>query len=190
MDADITRVLGGVPWAVPAGLAAVVVAAALARPVARRTGQPPVVAWLVLASVGVIVGLTLTPSPDYPFPQSCDLDLIGPTFRDLFTLNDRSLNVALFIPLGIAVVAIRTRSRLAWLLLAAAVAPLIELTQLFAAPLRRTCQAIDVIDNELGLVIGIVVAAIAWWAWRRVARRGPPGSETHAPRLSRTAARR
>ena len=170
MDADITRVLGGVPWAVPAGLAAVVVAAALARPVARWAGQPPLVAWLVLASVGIIVGLTLTPSPDYPSPPSCDLDLLGPTFRDLFTINDRSLNVALFIPLGIAVVAIRTRNRLAWLLLAAAVAPLIELTQMFATLLRRTCQAIDVFDNELGLIIGIVVAAIAWWVWRRAQR--------------------
>jgi hypothetical protein len=174
VDADISRLLGGIPWALPAAFAAVLVAAALARPIARRTGQTPLAAWMVLASVGAIVGMTLTPSPDYPFQRSCDVDVLGPTFRDLFTLNDRSLNVLLFIPLGIAAIAIRTRNRLAWLLLAAAVAPLIEVTQLLAVPLRRTCQAIDVIDNELGLVIGLAAAGIAWWAWRRIRSRRDP----------------
>jgi hypothetical protein len=172
VDADVARLLGGIPWALPAALVAVVAAAAFAVPVARRTGETPAAAWLLLASFGVIVGMTLTPSPDYPFQRTCDLALVGPTFRDLLTLNDRSLNVALFIPLGIAVVAIHTRHRLACLLLAASVAPLVELTQLVLTPLRRTCQAIDVLDNELGLVLGVGGAGLALWAWRRARRAG------------------
>ncbi len=171
MDAELSRLLGGIPWAVPAALTAVIGAALLAQPVARRTGNTTAAAFLLLASLGVIVGLTLTPSRDLPHQWTCDPALIGPTFADLTTVTDRSLNVLLFVPLGIAVVAIRTRYRLAWLLLAAAVAPLIELSQLIATPLQRTCQAIDLIDNELGLVIGVTVAAIGWWGWRRV-RRG------------------
>ena len=166
----LSRVLGGIPWALPAAVAAIAIAGLLAVPVARRTGQTTAVAWLVLASLFVIVGITLTPSVQFPYGRGCDLTLATPTLRELVSLNDRSLNIALFVPLGIAVMAIRTRHRLTWLVLAAAVAPVIELTQLLATPLWRTCQAIDLIDNELGLATGVVAGSIGLWAWRRMRR--------------------
>lgn len=148
-----------------------VAAAAIAGPVARRVGERPAALWLLLASLGVIAGVTLTPSPHLDM-AGCDLQFAGPTLAELLALNDRSLNVALFIPLGIAVVAIRAGHRLAWLLLAASIAPLIELIQLIVTPLQRNCQAIDVFDNELGLLIGVLVAVIAGWGWRRLRRIG------------------
>ena len=167
MNAEIARVLDGIPWALPAALLAVVVAAVLARPIARRTGATPFATWLLLASLLAIAGITLTPSADAPDLTGCDVTLALPTIPDLTTIDDRSLNVALFVPLGLAVVAIGTRRRVAWLLLAASLAPLVELTQLLASPLHRTCQAVDVIDNELGLVIGVAVGMLAAWWWRR-----------------------
>jgi hypothetical protein len=151
---------------VPAALCAVLVAAVLASSVASRIGKTVAGTFLLVASLGAIIGITLTPSVDVVHSTQCDLTFVGPTLSELLTPNDRSLNVALFIPLGIALVANRIRS--GWVLLAAAsVSPLVELTQLIATPLNRTCQAIDLIDNELGLVIGIAAGTIGWWLWRR-----------------------
>jgi glycopeptide antibiotics resistance protein len=166
MDADIARILGGLPWAGPAALCAVLVAAVLASSVASQIGKTAAGTFLLLASLGAIIGTTLTPSVDVVHSTQCDLTFVAPTLTELQTPNDRSLNVALFIPLGIALVANRIRS--GWVLLAAAsVSPLVELTQRVAAPLNRTCQAIDLIDNELGLVIGMAAGTIGWWIWRR-----------------------
>lgn len=166
MDAEFARTLSGLPWAVPAALCAVLLAAVLARSIAARIGKTVAGTFLLLASLGAIIGTTLTPSVDVVHNAQCDLTFVAPTLTDLLTPNDRSLNVALFIPLGIAVMAPRFRSGRV-LLAAASVSPLVEMTQQLATPLNRTCQAIDLIDNELGLVIGIAAGTIGWWLWRR-----------------------
>jgi len=163
---DLLRLFEGIPWAAPGALLAVVAAAAVARPAGRRLGTSPALAWLLVASVLVIAAITLTPSADIADVQGCDLTVTRLTFGTLTTLNDRSLNVALFIPLGIAIGATTNRHRGTWLLLAILAPPAIEVYQLVAVPLSRTCQAIDVLDNWTGLVIGLAVGWVGAWLWR------------------------
>jgi hypothetical protein len=164
---SLSRLLAGVPWALPGVLLVLVLATVLARPAARRLSVPTALAWLLVASLGAIAVITLTPSPDLPDMAGCDLTVTRITLGTLLSVNDRSLNVALFIPLGLAIGAVDGRRRAAWLLLAILLPLGIELYQLALTPLSRTCQAIDVLDNWTGLAIGFVVGSVVGWAWRR-----------------------
>jgi glycopeptide antibiotics resistance protein len=166
MKHGLENVLEGLPWAIPGVVLAVVVATLLARPVARRLREPVLTAWALLASLGAILAMTLTPSPDFLDMQGCDLTLTPLSLATLFAVNDRSLNVLLFVPLGLAIGALRPRHRAAWLVLAIALPPAIEVAQLVLEPLQRTCQATDVLDNWLGLGIGLAAGAVGGWIWR------------------------
>jgi VanZ like protein len=178
VSAELARLFDGVPWALPGVLLVAVTAVVLARPVARRLGDPPLTAWALLASLGWILVITLTPSPDVPDAAGCDLRFRRLTLDLLFAVNDRSMNVLLFVPLGLAIAGLRPRHRLAWVVVAFALPPAIELVQLALTPLQRTCQVNDIADNWLGLVIGLAIGAVASWAWRHGVRHqlhdGPP----------------
>jgi hypothetical protein len=167
VNTDLTRILDGLPWALPVTVLAVVAAALLAAPVGRRLGVGTLAAWALLASIGAIAAITLTPSADVPDVSGCDLTVTPLSLDALLSFNDRSLNVALFVPLGIVLGAVRLPHRWAWLLGAFAAPIAIELVQLAAASLWRTCQAIDVLDNWTGLVLGLAIGEVAGWAWRR-----------------------
>jgi hypothetical protein len=169
---ELARLFGGVPWALPGVLLVAVAAVFLAGPVARRLGDPPLTAWALLASLGAILVITLTPSPDVPDALGCDLRFVPLTPDALLAVNDRSMNVLLFVPLGLAIAGLRPRRRLAWLLVAVGLPLAIELVQLALTPLQRTCQATDILDNWLGLLIGLAVGAFASWAWRRRPQAG------------------
>jgi VanZ family protein len=111
--------------------------------------------------VGVILSATMTPSvrgledPDRVMAW-CDLSRIGlPALAELESLNDVSLNVLLFVPLGVLVSAV-PRKRYKALILAAALPFLIEGVQFFGAPIGRECQSADVFDNLTGLFLGYV----------------------------------
>ena len=88
-------------------------------------------------------------------------------------INDISLNIALFIPLGLAIAWLPSSPRKVGIAVAAVVAPFaIEILQALLPTLARGCQSGDVIDNLTGLVIGLAAGSfIAWVASRLVHRR-------------------
>jgi glycopeptide antibiotics resistance protein len=118
--------------------------------------------WALLMSLGVVLSATVTPSREALLfgaqgSGTCDLSRIAlAPLQDLSHLNDTSLNILLFVPLGLAI-ALCPRSRPKYVVLAVAfVLPAsIELTQLLVPPLGRECQSADVIDNLTGLVVGL-----------------------------------
>lgn len=150
------------PFFLPGVVVSVVLAALIAGPVARALATRRSVAMLLIASIGVIVSATLTPlggtlAFDGGAAGSCDLSRLGPPpLGALRRITDTSLNVALFIPLGFAI-ALLPRSRQAGaVLLGAVLLPFaIELTQLLVPAISRGCESADVIDNLLGLAVGL-----------------------------------
>ena len=148
-----------VPWAIPL-VAASFVAALLAGFTLSRSRGPS--AWLVSAlivSAAFIVGLTLTPNAggedslvDPRSHQGPWGYLIEPEYW--LHVDARSLNVALFIPLGFTL-ALLTHGRARAIALAAGlVLPwLIEGLQA-VLPFARDSQLNDVADNSLGLTLG------------------------------------
>jgi glycopeptide antibiotics resistance protein len=93
------------------------------------------------------------------------------------TLGTTSLNVILFVPLGI-LIALLPRSRAtAFAVFGAAVLPLaIESIQLVATPLGRACQGADVTDNMLGLALGLAAGWTGAWISRRLSKQPHRGT--------------
>lgn len=149
-------------WFVPGASLFALLALLLATPVARRLRTSSPVAWLLIAGLGAILSATLTPiAPGIDGPPSsvgiCDFHrmTLAP-LAELMRINDTSLNVALFMPLGLAV------GRLPWswqkvmvLTVALTLPFLVETVQLLAPSLDRSCQSADVIDNLTGLIAGL-----------------------------------
>lgn len=144
-----------------------VVAAVLLGPrLAESLAMPRPAAWLLALSVTAIVVVTLVPlgadtwlgaDPTCLVPS---LDVLGS--GHLLELNDESLNVLLFVPLGFALAAIPGRRRWAGLACAAALPWLLEATQLLVPVLGRQCQAVDLTTNLLGLGIGFAAGLVVW----------------------------
>ena len=165
----------------PGVLITTVVAIVLGGPVARRLRTATPVGFLLLFGFGLIASATLTPSRDalrFGAVGSgvCDLTRIGPVpLADLLHFQDPAFNVALYLPLGIAIGMLPGGWARRWLIVAGLLlAPAIELTQLLVRPLGRACQTSDMSDNITGLLIGLV-RRLARRAGDR-ARRGGPGS--------------
>jgi glycopeptide antibiotics resistance protein len=124
--------------------------------------------WALLMSLGVVLSATMTPSREALLfgargSGTCDLSRIAlAPLQDLSHLNDTSLNILLFVPLGLAI-ALCPRSRAKYIVLAGAfVLPAsIELIQLLVPRLGRECQSADVIDNLTGLVVGLAAGVVA-----------------------------
>lgn len=165
------------PLFLPGVVVSVVLAALVAGPVARALATRRSVAMLLIVSIGVIVSATLTPLGTVAFDGgaagSCDLSRLGPPpLGALRRITDTSLNVALFIPLGLAI-SLLPRSRQAGAVLVGAVLfPFaIELTQLLVPAISRGCESADVIDNLLGLAVGLAAGTalrmVSTWAARR-----------------------
>jgi glycopeptide antibiotics resistance protein len=146
----------------------------LARPLARRLGTHVLVAFLLVTSLGLIVASTLTPHVGALQAEArvggwCDLSRLSLAPLSLIARpNDVSLNILLFVPLGLAVGALppgHSRARLA--LGALALPFVIELIQSLVTALGRGCESADVIDNLTGLVIGLSLGSAAGWLGRR-----------------------
>jgi hypothetical protein len=151
----------------PGVAVALVVALAASARLGRAIDRPWTVAFGLTFSVGVIVAATLTPGRDalllgIPGGGRCDLSTMAwPSIRDLRTLNDTSLNVLLFVPLGITITVLGRSRRTLVLVLAALAFPFaIEAIQLVVTPLGRACQGVDVVDNLTGVVICLAIAGL------------------------------
>jgi hypothetical protein len=132
----------------------------------------------------LIASATLTPSRDalrFGAVGSgvCDLTRIGPVpLTDLLHFQDPAFNVALYVPLGIAIGMLPGGWARRWLIVAGLLlAPAIELTQLLVRPLGRACQTSDMSDNVTGLLIGLV----AGWLVARAIGLGAVGTDPDQP---------
>lgn len=153
--------MSNVEWFGPGLGISAIIGGAICRLVAQLLGTRPLVAWLLVFSVGSILAATLTPIHDTletgaAGVGTCDLSRFGPArLADLRTLNDTSLNVLLFLPLGAAIGFLPERGRKAVVAAFAVALPFaIEGIQLFATTLHRGCQSADVADNLTGLLLG------------------------------------
>lgn len=157
------------PWFLPGALLAVIVGVATQRPVARFLAVSPAIATALVASMGLAVAATLTPlrraiESGVVGSDQCDLSRLGiPSLDELshFDATDVGLNLMLFVPLGLAI-GLGPRSRQKFVLLVAAVATpvVIEVTQLLLPALACGCESADVVDNLLGLALGLTTASV------------------------------
>lgn len=152
-----------VPWAIPVIAGSIVAALIVGGVLHRRLGAR---AWLVaglIVSIGLIVGITLTSNAGYdgtpfidPRPDPGPWGyLMAP--RYWLHVDSRSLNVALFIPLGVSL-ALLVTGPMRWVVLAVGLAApwLVEGLQR-VLPFARDTQWIDVADNSTGFVVGFVL---------------------------------
>lgn len=167
-----------ITWLLPGVVVSMALAALASTPLSRLLRIPRPSAWLLVTSVGLIAAATLTPisgsAPDGRLSSACDFSRLGPPSpSDFASLNDTSLNVLLFVPLGVALgLAVRRRAGLLLVAGAAAAPVLIEAIQLWVPQLRRGCQSADVVDNLLGLALGICIgSAITLVGWARSSPR-------------------
>jgi glycopeptide antibiotics resistance protein len=182
------------PWLIPGTLAFAIIGVMLATPLSRVLRTHRIVAWLLVVGAAIVIFATLAPlygvfEPSATGPGRCDMSNLSMIpLADLATRSDRTLNVILFIPVGIAIGLLPRSHWKALLVLTAIASPfLIEATQLLVPALNRGCQGIDVIDNLTGMTIGMGLGALVGALWKRLARgaattQGPQG------RLRRTEA--
>jgi hypothetical protein len=166
--------MANVPLFWPGFLLSIVIGIAVAPATSRRLSIGRIHAAVLVASIGLIVSATLTPLRDAFVSGAvgtgtCDLSRIGPPpLRELIALNDTTLNLVLFAPLGLAIGLLPGQRPRRILLAFALVFPFaIETTQLLLPILDRGCQSADVVDNLTGLVAGFLVGAgWRWWSSR------------------------
>jgi hypothetical protein len=161
-----------IPLLLPGLLLTVILAVAFAGPVGRWLQVRPWVASLLLVGFGLVLAATLTPTAGafydgVPSDGVCDLSRIGiAPIRELVRPTEASLNVVLFLPLGVAVGLLpRSRRALVVTIGAFLLTFIVEGIQLLVPALGRGCQSADLVDNLMGLVlgtaIGLVLRAIA-----------------------------
>ncbi len=163
-----------VPLFLPGVALSLLLGTLLASRVARWLRTRQVVAWLLIVSIGVIVAATLTPQIDAlargaRSSGTCDLGRLGLAPLSVYLQpNETSANVVLFVPLGVAL-SLLPRGNRTYLCIAAAIAaPLvIETTQLLLPVLQRGCQSADVVDNLVGLLLGLIVGVAGGYVLRR-----------------------
>jgi hypothetical protein len=176
--------MGNVPWFWPGVVVSLIVAIIAARRVAPGGDLRPGLTAALVFSVGLIISATLTPLSGALLygnlgTGTCDLSRFGlPPLVDLRGLNDTTLNLMLFIPLGVAIGLVpRAPVRGAMMLLAVAFPFVIEMTQLLVPVLDRGCQSADIVDNLLGLIVGFGGGMI----WRTFGRTPMPPDSTTGP---------
>jgi glycopeptide antibiotics resistance protein len=155
------------------------VAVLWSRTVARRLRTSRLVAALLLFAFGFVAAATLVPDAAAMTGASsdgiCDFSRIGfAPIDELLRVNFTSLNVLLFVPLGVAVALLPRTKAAAMVTIAAIATPfVVETIQLVATVLGRGCQTADVFDNLFGLAIGLVIGTLARPLLARVS--GPHG---------------
>jgi hypothetical protein len=187
--------IGGTGVMVLGALVAAGLAALLATVLRPRLGTASAVsvAGLVWSLVAIAL-VTLVPTrPDVGIvpaetrSESCSWDYGGPsgTTFEVLGLDQRTLNVLLFVPAGLFLVLAVGRWWTGLVLAPVGLAALaaysltIEFTQLQLARLDRACDVTDMVDNILGAGIGfamglVLLPVVRPWRGRRPPR--PPAS--------------
>ena len=159
--AELVRVTWeAVPWAIPLVAASVVVALVVGMSLQRTRGRS---AWLIAAlmvSAALVVALTLTPNAGIEESSLVDPRSDSGPWGYLrqpeywLHLDSRTLNVALFIPLGLTLgLLARGAARWAILVFGLALPWIVEGLQ-SVLPFDRDPQSIDLADNTTGFVVG------------------------------------
>ena len=158
---------GDVPWFLPGLAITTVIALAVAARVARRLRTESWIAFFLIMSVGTVLAATIPPDADGfsgrpSAPGRCDFGRIGlAPLSQYLHLGDTSLNVILFVPLGLAVGLLGRSPATARVLVTVLALPLtIEVIQSLLPVLGRGCQSRDVVDNLLGLGIGLTLGVL------------------------------
>jgi VanZ family protein len=174
----LRTVTGVLPCFLPGLAITTVIALAVTGRVARRLRTQSWIAFLLVVSVGAVLVATIPPdaggfSGRPSAPGRCEFRRIGlAPLSQYLHLGDTSLNVILFVPLGLAIGLLGRSPATARLLVAALALPLaIEAIQSLAPMLGRGCQSRDVVDNLLGLGIGLALGVLL-----SVVRAGRTGS--------------
>jgi hypothetical protein len=159
-------VLADIPFAPLAFVVGLLLAGAFAGRIGRAAGSGPVRGFLLGTSIALILAFTLTPGRGefaQPAAFTCDFSRIGPaSVATYLSINNVSLNVALFVPLGAVIPVLPpSRRRTALVVLGACLPFVIESIQSALPDLGRTCQAGDLFDNVAGLVVGLCGGAAA-----------------------------
>jgi hypothetical protein len=152
------------PWLVPGLILSAIVGLLAGRRVGRAFGTSPAIGWGLILGFGLVASATLTPlrggfESDPSAIGTCDLSRFGiAPLQLLLRISDQSLNVLLFIPLGLAIGLVPGSRRQRVLVAIAFLSPIvIESAQSLLPILGRGCQSGDVFDNLTGLVAGFVI---------------------------------
>jgi glycopeptide antibiotics resistance protein len=139
----------------------------LASVLGRQLKCATALAFILIVSTGIILSATLTPlvgalENGTRSTGTCDLGGMGLIpLSELLHVDDRSLNVMLFVPLGVTVGLMAGSKRALGVVVGAIALPFaIETTQMLVPALGRGCEGIDVIDNLTGLVLGATGAIL------------------------------
>jgi VanZ family protein len=161
--------VAAVPFSVVAAVIAVIAALALAPRVALWLRARRWLALLLLLGIGLVLAATIVPDADafagIPSDGTCDLSRLGiAPIGELTTVTTTSLNVLLFLPLGVAVAWLpKARRSVLVLAFALSLTFLVEGIQLLVTELGRGCQSADMIDNLMGLMIGLGIGLMIRW---------------------------
>jgi glycopeptide antibiotics resistance protein len=156
-----------VPLSLVALTCAAIIALFLSPAVAIRLGTGRWVALLLLLAIGLVVSATLMPTSSALAGVASDGRCsfgraMLPSFARLTSVNVTSLNVLLFVPLGLSI-ALLPRTRAAVVVAAGAIASpfVVEAVQLSVPALGRNCVLADIVNNLLGLVVGFGLGSVA-----------------------------
>lgn len=171
-------VSGPIPWLLPGLIVSLVVGLLTARWVGRRLAVHPAIAVLMALGLGLVLAATLTPLRDAledgaVGPGVCEMSRWAPIppWRWL-RLSDATLNIFMFMPLGVAIGIVPSSRLKVGLIVGALALPFaIELIQLSVPILARGCEMADVVDNLTGLVFGLLVGSLLGWVG--IGRSGP-----------------
>ena len=162
--------VASVPLFLPGMVVVAGLAILLSQLVARSLRTSRVHGALLLMAFGLTLMATLTPTIEaltdsVSHSGACDLSrMMTAALGTLLTVNPASLNVLLFVPLGTALGSLPRSPRSIGLTSLAFLLPLaIELSQLAVPVLGRECASADVVDNMLGLAIGVALGLTGRW---------------------------
>jgi glycopeptide antibiotics resistance protein len=158
------RGLNVLPWLLPGLILSALVGLVVGRRLGRALGASSAVGWVLVLGLGLIASATLTPlrsglELDTTGIGTCDLSRFGiAPLQQLLRISDQSLNVLLFIPLGLAIGFVPGSRRKRVLAGLAVLSPIaIESAQWLLPILGRGCQSGDVFDNLTGLLLGWLI---------------------------------